>query len=302
MQEKQKIYIIFGPTAVGKSDLISYLSEKHKISFISADSTQVYKRLDIGSAKPSSEELGHYRHYMIDIKEPYDNFSVGEFVERCQNAIVESLQDNLVPIISGGTAFYIKSFLYGLSNIPATDSRIRIKVEQDYKNFGIEYLYSELEKCDPVSFSRINKNDAYRIKRAVEVYRQTGMPLSSFHLPNKERNDYEFVKIGLLRSRESLRERIRLRLDYMFENGLVDEVESLKKEGLSLENQSMQAIGYREFFCSSDKNIQEIKEKIFIDTVHYAKRQNTFFNSFKNVNWIDRDNKNNLRELSHIIV
>ena len=281
---KPTVYLIFGPTGAGKSDLISLIAQKRKISLISADSIQVYKGLDIGSAKPTKSEQEKFPHFLIDIRKPEETFSVADFITEAEKAICISLKKNLAPIISGGTAFYYKHFLYGLSKAPKGNDAIRSEIEDEINSKGLSAMYESLKEIDPVSYNRINPNDKYRIARAIEVYRISSKPLSSFPLNNKIRDDYKFVLVGILRDKEELKARIKTRLEKMFDLGLEKEVEGLKSKGLSLKNQSMNGIGYREFFL--DLSLSKIKEQIYIDTVHYAKRQMTFFKSLANVKWI----------------
>ena len=289
----KKAIIIFGPTAVGKSEIISQISKKRKISLISADSVQVYRDLDIASAKPSTEERFLYPHYLIDTLSPFDNFNIANFIEEADRAFDDSLEKGRIPIISGSAAFYIKGFIYGLSSIPACLPEIRAEVNSIYNDKGLDYLYNFLKEIDPVSYARINSNDSFRITRAVEVYLQTKRPLSSFEIPTKPREKYKFYIFALYRSKESIQLRIKKRIEQMFEMGLVEEIRKLKKMGLSLKNQSVNSIGYREFFLYDTNDLDKIKEAIYMNTVHYAKRQMTFFRSLEkmglNIRWIGLD-------------
>ena len=239
---------------------------------------QVYKGLDIGSSKPGKEEREKYKHYLIDIREPFESFNAFDFCRETEKAIEDSREKGLRPVVSGGCGFYLRELIFGQSGAPSSDKKTREKVEERVLEKGLESLYEYLKEIDPISYKRLNKNDQVRIKRAVEVYLSTGFPLSSFKRAEKPREDYIWEVFFLRRDRAKLRERIYKRIELMLKEGLVEEVEGLKKRGLSLKNQCMNSIGYREFFLFDVKTeLEKIKEQIFLDTCHYAKRQETFF-------------------------
>ena len=297
--KKNKIIFLFGPTASGKTQLVEdFFSNGFQI--INADSVKVYRYLDIGSAKPSLELLNKIKHYNVDILDPWQQFTVGEFIKNSDKAVEEIYSLGDIPLVTGGTAFYFKHFLYGLSEAPTADEKIRSKVNDMLLTLGVEKLYERLKEVDPISGAKININDSYRITRALEVYYQTGRPLSSFTLPSKVRNNMDPLIIGLDRDRKELYERIDKRVDLMFEEGLVEEIKKLKRMGGSLLWPALGAIGYREFFDASksgEATIKIIKDKIKTASRRYAKRQLTFFRSFENVNWIHPDNRAKLSEL-----
>lgn len=297
--KKNKIIFLFGPTASGKTQLVEdYFSNGYQI--INADSVQVYRYLDIGSAKPSLELLKKIKHYNVDILDPWEQFTVGEFIKNSDIAVQEIYSCGDIPLVTGGTAFYFKHFLYGLSEAPTADENIRAKVNDMLNTLGLEKLYELLNTYDPISGSRININDSYRITRALEVYYQTGKPLSSFALPTTPRNNMDPLIIGLDRDRDELYERIDKRVDIMFEDGLVEEIKKLKSMGGTLAWPALGAIGYREFFDASltgEASLKIIKDKIKTASRRYAKRQLTFFRSFKNVNWIHPDDRESLEVL-----
>lgn len=297
--KKNKIIFLFGPTASGKTQLVEdYFSNGYQI--INADSVQVYRYLDIGSAKPSLELLKKIKHYNVDILDPWEQFTVGEFIKNSDIAVQEIYSCGDIPLVTGGTAFYFKHFLYGLSEAPTADENIRAKVNDMLNTLGLEKLYELLNTYDPISGSRININDSYRITRALEVYYQTGKPLSSFALPTSPRNNMDPLIIGLDRDRDELYERIDKRVDIMFDEGLVDEIKKLCKMGASLAWPGIGGIGYREFFdakISGEASIKIIKDNIKSASRHYAKRQLTFFKSFDNVVWIHPDDKDKLKTI-----
>ena len=307
-----KAIFLFGPTAVGKTRLLSdFFSAIGEV--VNADSVQVYKGLDIGSAKAGKDETDRIPHHLIDILEPWETYNVADFIHLADIACHDIWQRGKIPVISGGTAYYFKHFLYGLSEAPQSDPGIRQDVALFIRDQGLQKAHDYLKIVDPVSADRINPNDSYRISRAIEVYRSCGKPLSSFALPTNPRNDMQVLSIGLTRERQELKNRIRERVDIMFAQGLVGEIRGLLENGANPSWQSMQGIGYSEFMERvytddrqnairnldnlSQKELDEIKQKIVSDSVHYAKRQMTFFRSFSDVVWIDPDNCPQMEQL-----
>ena len=299
-----KAVFLFGPTAVGKTRLLfDFFSDVGEV--VNADSVQVYRGLDIGSAKAEKEITDAIAHHLIDILDPWESYNVADFIRLADQACADIWSRGKLPVISGGTAFYFKHFMYGLSDAPQSDPETRAAVQLFIKDQGLKKAHDYLKIVDPVSAGRINENDSYRISRAIEVYRTSGKPLSSFALPTKPRNDMQILSIGLMRDKEELKERIRERVDIMFNQGLVDEIRKLMEMGAVPSWQSMQGIGYSEFmdvlfdpvYGDQMKTIDEltsedialIREKIVSDSVHYAKRQMTFFRSFADVKWIDAE-------------
>lgn len=285
----EKIIFLFGPTSVGKTNLLSKL-DKNKFSVINADSIQVYKDLDIGSAKVTEDILKKIDHYLIDILDAREQFSVGKFIEEADKAVKIIHSQNKIPVISGGTAFYFKHFLYGLSDAPPSSNEVRAQVENFIQTHSLETAYAYLEQIDPISYNRINKNDKYRISRALEVYITSNKPLSSFDLPSEYRFNMKPLIIGLFREKEEMDRRLRLRFDLMIKNGLIEEIRYLKKLGAQESWPGMQGIGYKEFFLAmktGELSVSQIGDLIVHNSKKYAKRQYTFFKSFENVNWID---------------
>lgn len=315
---KIPVLVIFAPTATGKTETVGRLFSDNAPSFfsgkgeiINADSMQVYKYLNIGTAKASEDFLSHLKHHCIDVCEPTNQFGLGDFIKLADNCCKDIYSRGKLPIVCGGTAFYIKNFIYGMPITPEANEEQRNEVAEMLKKDGIEKLYQKLKEVDEISASRIHINDEYRILRALEVYIASGKPLSSYQLPNKEREQYQFYTIWLYRDREELYERINQRVFDMFDLGLVEEVRNLLKKGLKETDPGMQAIGYREFFTSGcnpyemliDKEnepnfyssneylvwISEIKRQIQRNSRHYAKRQITFFAPLANVDKINAD-------------
>ena len=288
---KPKAVLLFGPTAVGKTALTERLFSRG-FEIVNADSVQVYRGLDIGSAKPS-EALQHLiPHHLIDIRDPWEEYSVGDFVMDADAAIADISSRGRIALVTGGTAYYFRHLLYGAPRTPKADPAIRKEVEEEMAEKGIRWAHAYLESIDPVSAGRISENDAYRISRAIEVYRISGRPLSSFALSEKERDDVDFIVIGLARDRAELDERIRARVDIMFEEGLYDEVRRLMRDGAKASWPAMEGIGYREFFDaaeSGEPTLSTIRDDIIRSSIRYAKRQMTFFSSFSTCRFFHPD-------------
>ncbi len=299
------VLVIFAPTACGKTAAVSRLFSdlssspfSNKAEIINADSMQVYKGFDIGTAKPDSEFLSHLPHHLINIVSPKEQFGTGEFVRLADIAARDIFKRGKLPVVCGGTAFYIRNFLYGLPITPEADPEVRKKLQERLTSEGSDALRMELQKIDPASESRILENDDYRIVRALEVYYSSGKPLSFFDLPCSLRSSYRFLILNLERERNELYERINERVDLMFSQGLTDEVLRLLSSGIIKTDPGMQAIGYREFFMTgsnfpsfyTESDIEDVKILIKRDSRHYAKRQITFFKPIKEAVSISADN------------
>ena len=249
---------------------------------------QIYRGLDIGSAKPDKDYLERLPHHLISIREPDQHFSAGDFVFESERLIPEIYSRGKIPVISGGTAFYFKNFLYGLPEIPEINKSYRDQLNRELPELGLAALFKELCECDPQSGERLNSNDSSRIIRALEVFRATGTPLSSFNLSNEMRSDYPLVIIGLERDRAELYSRIDRRVDIMFEQGLIGEIRNLINEGVQSDFPSMRGIGYSEFFEMKNRGCMtliDLKNIIKQNSRRYAKRQITFFRSLHGVKW-----------------
>jgi len=279
-----KVLVLVGPTASGKTELLFDLFAASERRFfcaaeiISADSMQVYRGMDIGTAKPSARERSLLPHHLIDIFEPSEQYSAGDFVRLADEASSGIASRGGLPVISGGTGFYVKNFVCGLPSVPASDPAIRAEVAADLASRGPEALRAELAAGDPCSAARIHEHDLYRLSRAVEVLRGTGRPLSGFAASSGARAGRDFLLVELTRPREELYGRIDARVERMFSLGLASEVEALRARGLGAEAPGMKAIGYREFF-EPGLSLGEIEELVKRDSRRYAKRQETFFSS-----------------------
>lgn len=285
------VLILCGATACGKTALAGRLFAAGEESpfagmaeVISADSMQAYCGMDIGTAKPEAEFLKKLPHHLIDICSPKEPFGAGEFV-RCADLCCRDIaRRGKIPVIVGGTAFYIKNFIYGLPPTPQADMRVRAELQRRLQAEGAPVLYEELLDRDPESAARIHPNDAYRIVRALEVPYTAGKPLSSYRQPQQPRAQYRFCVLFLVRDRAELYKRIAERTEAMFESGLAEEVESLVRGGCTEHDPGMQAIGYKEFFTVRRSDFSEnalwlsaVKAAVISDSCRYAKRQETFF-------------------------
>jgi tRNA dimethylallyltransferase len=294
------VLILFGPTASGKTNILLELfnsSSRLQAEVISADSMQVYRGMDIGTAKPSKNERECLPHHLIDIRSPSQQFNAGDFVRLADEACRQITERGKLPVISGGTGFYLKNFILGLSEAPPSDSETRNQLKNELKLKGVSYLMEELAAGDPVSAKRIHINDEYRLLRALEVLRFSGRPLSSFEAsPTQNSSRFRFLIIGISRPREELYRRINLRCAEMFRQGLADEVSSLYEAGFTPNDPGLRAIGYREFFIEDidspgqwrlSQDIDGVQALVAQNSRRYAKRQITFFASLPSVKWIE---------------
>lgn len=296
------VIVIFAPTATGKTalaiDLFGKSSPsffKGKVELISADSMQVYRGMNIGTAKPDESEQNELTHHLIDIHNIDEPFSTAEFVQRAQTLCSEIYSRGHIPLIAGGTGFYIRNFILGLPETPESNPEIREKLKNRIASEGNEKLYAELLEADPESAAKIHPNDAYRIVRALEVFYSTGKPRSSFRQNQGLREGFDFKIFILERNREDLYERINFRVDKMFDSGLVKEVISLREKGARREDPGMQAIGYREFFEFDDLEI--IREQIKHNSRKYAKKQYSYMNGIPCSKIIPMDSGENPEKL-----
>jgi len=286
------VVILFGPTAVGKTELIFELFAG-RAEIVNADSMQVYRGVDIGTAKPTTLLRKRIPHHLIDVREPEEGYSVGAFVRDADSAIAEIEARGRLSVVSGGSAFYLRNFIYGLPETPRGDRATRRKLVEECDERGLEVLRSELEQVDPSTAERLAPADRYRILRALEVYRSTGRPLSSFNLPTTPRSQYRLLVIGLERPRIALYERIDDRVEEMMKLGLEGEVRRLVDSGHSFSAPAMKAIGYREFeaYFAGERSRAETIELIKRNSRRYAKRQITFFKQLPGVVWFSPESR-----------
>ena len=282
----EKVICIVGPTASGKTGLAIELAKRVNAEIISADSMQIYRGLDVGTAKVTKEEAQGIPHHMIDICDVEEKFSVADFKYMCYDKIEEILKKNKNVIIAGGTGLYINAVVYNMNfENEETDTEYRKELENIAKEKGNEYLYSILESIDPESAKKIHMNNVKRVIRAIEMSKN--VKLKSIHMKEekerieKEKSKYEFFVLCIEQDREYLYNRINLRVDLMVKDGIVDEARKVYDMKLPKDNTCMQAIGYKEFFPYFEGNLtlDEAIENLKKETRHYAKRQMTWFNN-----------------------
>lgn len=283
-------YLILGVTASGKSRLAFDLAQTLGGEIISIDSMKVYKKMDIGTAKPPLERRNAVKYHLVDVVEPWEAFSVSDFLELSEQAATQILTKEKPVIGAGGTAMYIKNMLYGLFDGPGSDLDLRKKLKERLEIEGHGKLHQELTEVDPVAAQKIHPNDARRVVRALEVFKLTGKPISSFQTQfSAPAPDPRWRVIGLRRDKDVESRRINARVKKMVEMGLVDEVRELFNMDKPLSKQAQVAIGYAEFKDYFDGNITLDKaiEKVKINTRRLAKSQRTWFKSFRGVEWLD---------------
>ena len=295
----ESVVFLFGPTGVGKTELLLDL-DPEKYSVVNADSIQVYRHLDIGSAKANTETLQAIKHYLIDVYDPWQQFSVGDFVMYADEACREIHAQGKIPVLSGGTAFYFKHFYFGLAEAPPSDEGVRQRLAEEIRVRGDAWAFERLTQVDPLSAKRIHPSDMYRVSRALEVYEGSGRPLSSYKIPSTPRNGMKPLILGLWREGDELKQRIALRVGQMFAEGLVDEIRRLIEMGASESWPGLQGIGYKEFFQarkSGEASLSMVREQIDRNSRFYAKRQMTFFKSFASVHWMNPKDKREILSL-----
>lgn len=289
---KKPMIILSGPTAVGKTALSIKLAKRVNGAIISADSMQIYKYMNIGSAKIMPEEMDGVKHYLIDELEPSEEFNIVRFQTMAKVALEEIYANGQIPIIAGGTGFYIQALLYdiGFDNQDC-DEEYRQELELFAKEHGNEALHERLQKIDPVSAKKIHANNVKRVIRALEFYRLTGKPISEHNESEQQKESpYNFAYFVLTDKRENLYKRIEKRVDIMMEQGLLTEVQQLKNMGYHRNMVSMQGLGYKEILDFLDKKctLEEAVYTIKLETRHFAKRQLTWFRRERNVCWMDK--------------
>jgi tRNA dimethylallyltransferase len=294
LEAKKKLVVLTGPTAVGKTALSIALAKKIDGEIISADSMQVYQHMDIGSAKITPDEMCGVSHHLIDVLEPTEDFNVVLFQKMAKAAMTEIWNRGHIPILVGGTGFYIQAVLY---NIDFTendeDSALRAKLEETARLQGSKVLYEQLKAIDPKSCETIHENNVKRIIRALEFYQKTGMQISRHNEEQRQKDSpYHFAYFVLNDDRAKLYDRIEERVDAMLAQGLVSEVEALKAMGCSRDMVSMQGLGYKEIldYLNGDCTLAEAVCLIKRNTRHFAKRQLTWFRREKEVIWVDKQN------------
>lgn len=297
------VCILFGPTASGKTAILEELWISNptlkaligEAEIVSADSMQVYRGMDIGTAKPSSALRAALPHHLIDICNPDEQFTLGTFVHLADACCVDIARRGKMPVVSGGTGFYLKHFVQGLPEAPPADGKIRRELKEELQRWGKAPLLEALATWDPESARRIHPNDEYRVLRALEVFRVSGRPLSAFAAagPAPSRPKYRFLILGLERDREDLYRRIDARCAQMFRAGLPDEVRRLFEAGYGPKDPGLRAIGYKEFFVEPEPGVFQlstdlpgVEALVTRNSRRYAKRQCSYFASIPGLIWI----------------
>jgi|SRR5690554_277754 len=289
--ERVPLIVLLGPTAVGKTEISIKLAKEINAEIISADSMQIYCYMDIGTAKVNPKQRKIVKHYMIDIIEPDENFSVASYQDMVDDIIPAIISKEKTPLLVGGTGLYIKAvvegFLFPKMN---KDRKLRERLKKIVEEKGNEYLHKKLCRIDPELGKKLHPNDIRRIIRGIEVYKITGKPLTYFKRKQKEQPDrYRALKIGLNRKRNELYSRINQRVDQMIEHGLIEEVKGLLKKGYQTDKTAFQGLGYKEViaYLEGDYSLDEAISLIKKRTRNYAKRQLTWFSKDKNIKWVN---------------
>ena len=295
---KAKVIVICGPTASGKTALSIEVAKKINGEIISCDSMQIYKDMNIGTAKPTKEEMGEIKHYLIDYVLPTERYSVAEYKKDAKKAIKEVIEKGKTPIIVGGTGLYVDSLIYEIEYPEIKfDEEYRKKLEKEVEveEEGLEKLYEKAKKIDPIAIQKISKTDKKRIQRVLEIYHATGKTKTEQEIISRQKEpEYAYKVYGLLWDRQKLYDRINLRVDIMIEQGLIEEVKTILKKYSEFPT-AMQGLGYKEVVQYLNKEItkEEMIEKIKQETRRYAKRQMTWFRKNKQTIWLNAEDKQN---------
>lgn len=294
--KKRPLIILTGPTAVGKTKASIGLAKAVGGEIISADSMQVYRKMDIGSAKITREEMDGVPHYLVDVLDPSEEFNVALFQKMAKEAMEQIYANGHIPIVVGGTGFYIQALLYDIDFTEGKeDDSVRSELEVFAAKHGAEKLHEMLREIDPKSAEMIHANNVKRVIRAIEYYRQTGRPISEHNeVERQKESPYHFAYFVLMDDRQNLYDRIEKRIDLMLADGLLDEVKRLQEEGYTKDMVSMQGLGYKEIldYLNGDLTLEEAVYILKRDTRHFAKRQITWFRRERNVVWIHKNELN----------
>lgn len=290
MRENRKVIIIAGPTAVGKTKYSIEIAKAVGGEIVSADSMQIYKYMDIGSAKPTKEELAMVKHYLVDEIDPRDDFSVAEYQVLAKRYIDQIFDSGKTPVISGGTGLYINSLLYDMDfSVMPKQTGFRKQLQQEAETHGVEHVHDRLKALDPSAAARIHPNNLKKVIRALEVIETTGEGIREFRESFVPTKAYQCILIGLSRDRDELYRRIDERVDELMKAGLVDEIESLLEKGLTESNISMKGIGYKEIIVHlhGEYDLSEAVRLVKQNTRHYAKRQMTWLRRYQDMIWFN---------------
>ncbi|OQY72537.1 MAG: tRNA (adenosine(37)-N6)-dimethylallyltransferase MiaA [Ignavibacteriales bacterium UTCHB2] len=299
----ENVIVIVGPTGSGKTKLSLMLAELLNSEIISADSRQIFKFLDIGTAKPTKEELKKVKHHLIDKINPDQDYNASKFAADAEQIIKQIFEQKKIPIVVGGSGLYIKALIDGIAESADTNSELREELLTLRKKMGNEYLYNELKKVDKVSAEKMLPQNWKRVIRALEVYKLTGKPIWMHYQNQQIEREFSFKQIGLNWKRGELYKNIENRVDKMIEDGFIDEVKSILKMGYSRNINALNTVGYKEIIeyldnrISLDRAIELIKR----NTRRYAKRQMTWFNADKRIEWFNINNEDDFKNLAEKI-
>jgi tRNA dimethylallyltransferase len=298
-----QVLAIVGPTASGKTTLSILLAEKLRGEIISADSRQIYRFLNLGTAKPTSENLHRVPHHFIDVLDPDREYNAAEYGQQARSKIEELLKQGIQPIIVGGSGLYVRALIDGLFKGPGKDSEIREQLEKEAQRFGAEMLFEKLKRIDPVSAAKMDASKVRRVVRALEVFYTTGKPISDLHSTQETRAPFEVLQYALEWERKTLYDRINRRIDEMMEKGLVEEVRELNTRGYLSSMNALNTVGYKETFdfiegkLTKEETVRLIKQ----NSRRYAKRQLTWFRVDKRIRWISVNERTDWNEITEMI-
>lgn len=287
---KTPLIIIVGPTAVGKTEFAIEVAKRFGGEIISADSMQIYKYMDVGSAKPTKKELAETRHYLVDEIDPRDVFSVAEYQKLAKKYIFDMGERGKTPVISGGTGLYVNSLIYDMDfSVMPSQADFRLKLEEEAVEFGCEFVHDKLKRIDEATAGRIHPNNLRKVIRALEVYASTGQNIKEFEESFIKTRDYDYILVGLTRNREELYNRINERVDLLILGGLISELQGLLQMGLTEDSISMKGIGYKEIigYLHGRYDYNEAVRLVKQNTRNYAKRQLTWFRRYTDIRWFN---------------
>ena len=305
MKKPPTIVCLIGPTAIGKTDLALLIASMFPIDIINVDSAQIYRGMDIGTAKPSKEILDKHPHFLIDICNPEDAYSVGNFLSDASHQIKRSLKNNRIPLFVGGTMLYFHALINGIADLPKSDKKIRADIEKEAEEVGWKKMHFKLKNIDPTAAEKINCNDKQRIQRALEVYKITGKKISELQTKKKDKQEFKFqVFVKNHITRKDLYKKINQRFVKMINEGFVDEVsELMKRKKLTARHPSMRSVGYRQIWQYLDNEItlEKATDLAQIATRHLAKRQYTWLNNMEGTTEIDSQNTNIINQIKQAL-
>ena len=295
------VLAIVGPTASGKTPLSLLLAGRLNGEIVSADSRQIYKYLDIGTAKPTQADRKRVKHHFVDVLEPDEEYSAGQFGKVARGVVRDILSRKKLPMLVGGSGLYVKSVIDGLFEGPGKDPDVRARLEEQLAREGVESLFAVLKKVDPSGAGKMGEVKSRRLIRALEVYYITGKPISEFHAEQETKPDFKTIQVGLGWGREELYDRINQRVDRMISEGLVDEVRELAAKGYDRRVNALNTVGYKELFdfLEGSRNLEETISLIKRNTRRFAKRQLTWFRADKRIRWISMSPTKSLTDAAH---